>query len=492
MSLEHLPESWKVKVVERIRPSTRRERAQWIQNAHYNLFNLRTDQVYIDLMTDSGTGAMSDQQWAALMMGDETYAGSASFFRLQERVTEIFGFDYVLPVHQGRAAENALFAAFVKAGNVIPGNALFDTTRALIECRDAHAVNCSIDEALQINCRHPFKGNVDIEKLQRILNKNSGNVPMIVVTATCNRSGGQPVSIANLRQVRELADKHGIPVVIDSARFAENAWFIQKREPGYATKTIREIVREMYQLADAMIMSGKRDGLVNIGGLLATRHQAWFDKTSNFVILFEGFKTYGGLAGRDMDAFAVGLDEVTDPNYLDSRIRQVHRLGQMLIDAGIPIQQPVGGHTIVVDAAAFLPNVRRQEYVAQTLAVELYVEAGVRGVELGTLLNDRDPVTGKERLADAEFLRLAVPRRVYTSDHLAFVGRGLINIFQRRASITSGFRIVEESKALRHFTVRLQPAQPVDAFGSCMLDAEAERMAPQASHLEKIGVASRI
>lgn len=470
MCSAHLSESWKVKVVERIRPSTRQQREQWIRSAHYNLFNLRAEQVYIDLLTDSGTGAMSDQQWAALMMGDETYAGSASFFRLRRKVTEIFGFEHVLPVHQGRAAENALFSALIKNGNVVPGNSHFDTTRAHIEYRDAHAVGCSMDESFQISCQHPFKGNVDLAKLEDVITRNPGNVPMIVITVTCNNSGGQPVSIGNLRQVRELADRHDIPIVIDSARFAENAWFIRQRENGYASKTIREIVCEMYQLADAMVMSGKKDGLVNIGGFLATRHQSWFDKASGFVILFEGFTTYGGLAGRDMDALAVGLDEVTDLNYLDTRMEQVHRLGQMLSEANIPIQHPVGGHAIVIDAAAFLPGVPREQYVAQTLAVELYVEVGVRGVELGTLFNDRDPTTGKERYADAEFIRLAIPRRVYTNAHLTVVGQGLIDIFQRRATITTGFRIVDESKMLRHFTVRLK------RVGSIPLRADEEQV----------------
>ncbi|KJZ69586.1 Putative beta-eliminating lyase [Hirsutella minnesotensis 3608] len=425
-------------MVERIRPSTREERLQWITESHFNLFNLHGDQVYIDLLTDSGTGAMSDQQWAAIMKGDETYAGSSSFLRLRDKVKEIFGFDYVLPVHQGRAAENALFSAFVGAGNIVPGNSHFDTTRAHIENRGAHAYDCSLEEAFRPDREHPFKGNVDIDKLDTVLKSNQGNVPMIVVTATCNKSGGQPVSLSNLRRVKELADIHGIPLVIDSARFAENAWFIREREPGYADKSIKSIVREMYQLADAMIMSGKKDGLVNIGGLLATRHQIWYDRVSSYVILFEGFTTYGGLAGRDMEAFAVGLGEVTDSHYLDSRIGQVHRLGRMLIEAGIPIQRPIGGHAIIVDATTFLPYVPREEYPAQTLAVELYVEAGVRGVEIGTLLNDRDPCTGEQRYAQTEFLRLAIPRRVYTNDHLAVVGSGLKNVFARRASITVG------------------------------------------------------
>lgn len=451
-----LPEAWRVKVVERIRPSTRDEREEWISSVGYNLFNLRSDQVFIDLLTDSGTGAMSDCQWSALMRGDETYAGSASFYRLQDIIQELFGFEFMLPVHQGRAAENALFSALVKDGNVIPGNSHFDTTRAHIEYRKAVAVDCPIAEAFQVDCYHPFKGNLDLEKLEAVLEANIGNVPFIVVTITCNKSGGQPVSLENIREVSALAKKYGVPVVMDSARFAENAWFIKQREAGYKDCSIKDIVREVYEYADGMVMSGKKDALVNIGGFLATKHKSWYDDAANYVILHEGFKTYGGLAGRDMDAMAVGLDEVTDIDYLNCRIGQVHRLGQNLLEAGVPAQQPIGGHAVVVDASAFLPRVPKEEFVAQTLAVELYLEAGVRGVEIGTLLMDRDPNTGENRFASAEFLRLAIPRRVYSNDQLALVSNALIDLYSRRFMIRRGFNIVEEAKTLRHFTLRLE------------------------------------
>lgn len=445
-------------MVERIHPSLREEREAWIRGVDYNLFALRGSQVYIDLLTDSGTGAMSDCQWAALMRGDETYAGSKSFDRLEDQVKKVFGFDHVLPVHQGRAAEHVLFTTLVKEGDIVPANSHFDTTRAHIESRRAHAVDCPINEAACIDSCHPFKGNVDLGKLQNLLADKHDQIPFIIMTLTCNKSGGQPVSLDNIHHVKQLADKYGISVVFDSARFAENAWFIQQREEGYKDKPIKDIVREMHAYADAMMMSAKKDGLVNIGGILATRHRKWFDDASKFVILYEGFKTYGGLAGRDLDALAVGLDEVTDVDYLRCRIGQVHRLGQMLIDAGIPVQQPIGGHAIVIDASTFLPNVPKEEYPAQKLGVELYIEGGVRGVELGTILNGRDPTTQMERYAEVDFLRLAIPRRVYTNDHLFTVGQALINVYGRRASITRGFRIVEETETLRHFTVRLRQA----------------------------------
>jgi tryptophanase len=450
-------ENYKIKMVEQIYQSTREQREKWIDEAHYNLFNLRSDQVFIDLLTDSGTGAMSDRQWGALMTGDESYAGSSSFHHLKDKVKEIFGFDYFLPVHQGRAAENVLFSVLVKEGQVVPGNSHFDTTKGHIEFRKAKAIDCTIDEAFDTNGGHPFKGNIDIEKLTKVLESHTKEqVPFIIVTLTCNSSGGQPVSMQNLRQVRETADQYGIPVIFDSARFAENAWFIQSREEGYADKSIREIVAEMYQYADGMTMSSKKDGIVNIGGILAMRNENWYKQAMVFNIMYEGFNTYGGMAGRDMNALAVGLDEVTSGDYLENRIRQVHYLGNQLIDAGIPVQKPLGGHAVFVDAKSFLPRVPKEEYVAQTLAIELYLEAGVRGVEVGTLLADRDPATKQNRYPKLEFLRLAIPRRTYTNNHMDVVATGLINIFERRNSIQSGFQIVEEAPIMRHFTVKLK------------------------------------
>ncbi len=451
-------ENYRIKMVEPIYRSTRKEREKWIKQADYNLFNLPSEHVFIDLLTDSGTGAMSDRQWGALMTGDESYAGSSSYFNLKKQVKEIFGFDHFLPVHQGRAAENVLFSVLVKKGDVVPGNSHFDTTKGHIEFRKAKAIDCSVDEAFDTNGNHPFKGNIDLEKLSQVLESYPHEqVPMIIVTLTCNSSGGQPVSLANLREVRQLADRYEIPVIFDSARFAENAWFIQNREPGYQDKTIREIVREMYELADGMTMSSKKDGIVNIGGILAMHHEDWFQQASVYNIMYEGFNTYGGMAGRDMNALAVGLDEVTSADYLENRIRQVHYLGNQLINMGIPVQNPLGGHAVFVDAKRFLTQVPKEQFIAQTLAIELYLEAGVRGVEVGTLLADRDPVTKENRYPKLEFLRLAIPRRTYTNNHMDVVAAGLKNIFDRRESITSGFQITQEAPIMRHFTVKLKP-----------------------------------
>ncbi len=451
-------ENYRIKMVEPIYRSTRKEREEWIKQADYNLFNLPSEHVFIDLLTDSGTGAMSDRQWGALMTGDESYAGSSSYFNLKKQVKEIFGFDHFLPVHQGRAAENVLFSVLVKKGDVVPGNSHFDTTKGHIEFRKAKAIDCSVDEAFDTNGNHPFKGNIDLEKLSQVLESYPHEqVPMIIVTLTCNSSGGQPVSLANLREVRQLADRYEIPVIFDSARFAENAWFIQNREPGYQDKTIREIVREMYELADGMTMSSKKDGIVNIGGILAMHHEDWFQQASVYNIMYEGFNTYGGMAGRDMNALAVGLDEVTSADYLENRIRQVHYLGNQLINMGIPVQNPLGGHAVFVDAKRFLTQVPKEQFIAQTLAIELYLEAGVRGVEVGTLLADRDPVTKENRYPKLEFLRLAIPRRTYTNNHMDVVAAGLKNIFDRRESITSGFQITQEAPIMRHFTVKLKP-----------------------------------
>lgn len=450
-------ENYKIKMVEPIYRSTREEREKWINQAHYNLFNLKSEQVFVDLLTDSGTGAMSDRQWAALMTGDESYAGSSSYYHLKDKVKEIFGFDYFLPVHQGRAAENVLFSVLVKDGQFVPGNSHFDTTKGHIEFRKATAVDCTIDEAFDTNGMHPFKGNIDIGKLTAVLEKHPREqVPMIIVTLTCNSSGGQPVSMENLREIRQVADQYQIPMIFDSARFAENAWFIQSREPGYQDRSIREIVSEMYQYADGMTMSSKKDGIVNIGGILAMRSKDWYEQASVYNILFEGFVTYGGMAGRDMNALAIGLDEVTSGAYLENRIRQVHYLGNKLIELGIPVQKPLGGHAVFVDAKRFLNRVPKEEFVAQTLAVELYLEAGVRGVEVGTLLADRDPQSKENRYPQLEFLRLAIPRRTYTNNHMDVVVAGLKNIFDRRNSITRGLKIMEEAPIMRHFTVKLQ------------------------------------
>ncbi|HPR84528.1 MAG TPA: tryptophanase [Prolixibacteraceae bacterium] len=452
-------ENYKIKMVEPIYRSTREQRVKWIADANYNLFNLSSDKVYIDLLTDSGTGAMSDRQWAAIMTGDESYAGSSSFYHLKEKIDSIFGFEYVLPTHQGRAAENVLFSVLLKEGDLVPGNSHFDTTKGHIEYRKAKAIDCTIDEAFNTDSTFPFKGNVDLKKLEQVFMQSpEKRIPAMIMTITCNSSGGQPVSMKNLREVKQLASKYGVPVIFDSARFAENAWFIQQREAGYADKTIKEIVREMFSFADAMTMSSKKDGIVNIGGFIAMKDQDLFDKASTFNIMYEGFVTYGGMAGRDMNALAVGLDEVTTNDFLDTRINQVQYLGNKLIEYGIPIQHPVGGHAVFVDAKKFLPNVPKEEFIAQTLAIILYLEAGVRGVEVGTLLADRDPETRDNRYPKLEFLRLAIPRRTYTNNHMDVVAAGLKNIYDIRDEIRSGLIIKKEASIMRHFTVSLEKA----------------------------------
>ena len=450
-------ENFRIKMVEPIFRSTRQERELWLREARYNLFNLKSEQVYIDLLTDSGTGAMSDRQWAELMLGDESYAGASSYYKLKSAIQEIFGFPYFLPTHQGRAAENVLMSTLVKEGDIIPGNSHFDTTKGHIEFRRATAIDCTIKEAFDTSLLHPFKGNIDTEKLEEVLKSYPRErIPMIIVTVTCNTSGGQPVSMQNLREVKAIADRYGIPVCFDSARFAENAYFIKLREPGYSEKSIREIVAEMYSYADMATMSAKKDGIVNMGGFIGFRDEELFRRASTFNIMFEGFITYGGMSGRDMNALAAGLRESTTFEYLQTRIKQVEYLGQRLHDFGIPIQQPVGGHAVFVDALKFLPHVPREEYVAQTLALELYLEAGVRGVEIGTLLADRDPVTRQDRYPALETVRLAIPRRVYTNNHMDVVAVAIKNIWDRRHEIRRGYRIVWEAPIMRHFTVQLE------------------------------------
>ena len=451
-------ESWRIKMVEPIRTSTREEREEWIMAAHYNVFQLPAEQVYIDLLTDSGTGAMSDRQWAAMMTGDESYAGARSFFKMKDTIERITGFPIVVPTHQGRAAENVLFSALVKEGDVVPGNSHFDTTKGHIESRKAFAVDCTIDEARDTQLEHPFKGNVDIAKLEKAVSENEGRVPFIIVTVTNNTAGGQPVSMANLRAVRELADRHGLRVIFDSARFAENAYFIKTREEGYADKSIKEIVREMFSLADGMTMSAKKDAIVNMGGFFATRHKDWAEGAQRFSIPFEGYLTYGGMNGRDMEALAVGLDENTEFDNLYTRIHQVEYLAKRLDEFGIPYQRPAGGHAIFVDASKILTNVPKEEFPAQTLTVELYREAGIRGCEIGYILADRDPVTRENRFGGLDLLRLAIPRRTYTDNHMNVVAVALKNVYDRRNEITRGVKITWEAPLMRHFTVQLAPA----------------------------------
>ncbi len=450
-------ESYRIKMVEPIYRSTRKQREEWIKQANYNLFNLKSEQVYIDLLTDSGTGAMSDNQWAALMKGDESYAGSSSYYNLKNAIKNIFGFEHFLPTHQGRAAENVLFSVLVKKGDVVPGNSHFDTTKGHIEYRNAKAVDCTIDEAFDIESLNPFKGDIDLIKLESVYSAyHSEQIPMVIVTLTCNTSGGQPVSMQNLRDVHALSKKYGVKVVFDSARFAENAWFIKDREEEFKNTSIKEIVTEMFSYADAMTMSSKKDGIVNIGGFMAMNEEELYKQASVFNIMYEGFNTYGGMAGRDMNALAVGLDEVTNEHYLENRIQQVAYLGNRLIEWTIPVQKPIGGHAVFVDAKRFLRYVPKEEYIAQTLAIELYLEAGVRGVEVGTLLADRDPETKQNRYPKLEMLRLAIPRRTYTNNHMDVVAVALKNIFDRRDAITHGYKIKSEAPIMRHFSVVLE------------------------------------
>lgn len=453
-------ESYRIKMVENLKKSTREERERWIKDANYNLFNLKSEHVYIDLLTDSGTGAMSDKQWAAIMEGDESYAGASSFYNLKASIKDITGFDYVLPTHQGRAAENVLFSAIVKPGDYLPGNSHFDTTKGHIEYRKAHAIDCTIDAASDTELEIPFKGNMDLDKLEAVLKAHPADqIPAVVLTITNNTAGGQPVSMANIKGVAELCHKYGVKLMIDSARFAENAYFIKTREEGYADKSIKEICREIYSYADYMTMSAKKDGIVNIGGFLAFKEEADMQKCQMFSIMYEGYLTYGGMAGRDMNALAQGLQESMDYDYLCTRIGQVAYLASKLDEYGIPYQRPAGGHAIFVDAKKILVNVPKEEFQAQTLGVELYLEGGVRGVEIGAILADRDPETGENRYPRLELLRLAIARRVYTNNHMDYIAAALKNVYDRRESITHGYRIVKELPVMRHFTVQLEKVE---------------------------------
>ncbi len=450
-------EPYKIKVVEPVYRSTREEREKWIKETRYNLFGLRSDRVFIDLLTDSGTGAMSHYQWSEIMLGDESYAGSLSYFKLKEVINNLLGMPHFIPAHQGRAAENVLFSATIKEGDIVPGNSHFDTTKGHIEFRRAVAVDCTIDESFNTELYHPFKGNIDPEKLETVFKKYPADkIPMCIVTLTCNTSGGQPVSMQNIKDVSALCKKYNVPVIFDAARFAENAYFIKTREEGYSDKSIKEIVGEMFSYADGATMSSKKDAIVNIGGFLAMRNEDLFKKASTYCIMFEGYLTYGGLAGRDLGALAQGLMEGTEFDYLEARIGQVEYLGEKLKSYNIPIQQPTGGHAVFVDAKKFLPNVPKEQYQAQTLAVELYLEGGVRGVEIGTILADRDPETRENRYPALELLRLAIPRRVYTNNHMDYIAASLANVYEKRESINKGFKITYEAPIMRHFTVKLE------------------------------------
>jgi len=447
-------EPFRIHAVEPIRMTTRDERGDRLRQAGFNLFRLRAEDVAIDLLTDSGTGAMSRDQWAGIMQGDESYAGSPSYYRFEAAVKELFPFEHVIPTHQGRAAERILFSQLGGAGRTVPNNSHFDTTRANVEFTGAEALDLLVPEGLDPASDHPFKGNMDLAALERVL--ESRDVPVVFVTVTNNSGGGQPVSLENLRGVRALCDRFGVPLFLDACRFAENAWFVKQREPGQGERSIPDIVREMASYADGMTMSAKKDPLGNIGGWLALDDDALAERCRTMLILTEGFPTYGGLAGRDLEAIARGLEEVVDEDYLRYRIRSTAYLGEALHEAGVPVVRPIGGHAVFLDARALLPHVAPLEYPGQSLAVALYREGGIRSCEIGTVMFGRRP-DGTERPAPMDLVRLAIPRRTYTQSHVDYVIEVVTWVAQRAAEL-GGMRIVDEPPQLRHFTARFEPA----------------------------------
>src|SRR5579864_6086752 len=456
MAFRTIIEPFRIHSVEPLRMTTPRHRKKAIRAAGYNLFALHSDDVIIDLLTDSGTGAMSRDQWAGVQRGDESYAGSPSYYRFLESVQDLFPFKHVIPTHQGRAAEKILFTAIGGPGKVVPNNTHFDTTRANVEFTGAEAVDLVCDEGKDPAAVHPFKGNMDTRRLEQLLEARPGDVPVVFVTVTNNSGGGQPVSLANLRSVREVCTRHGVPLFLDACRFAENAWFIREREPGQQRRNVRDIVREIASLADGMTMSAKKDGLANIGGWLAMNDDEWASRCRNLLILTEGFPTYGGLAGRDLEAIAQGLREVVQHDYLQYRVRSTEYLGEALTHVDIPIVQPPGGHAIYIDARALLPHIDPLQYPGQALAVALYETGGIRSCEIGTVMFGRQP-DGSERAADMDLVRLAIPRRTYTQSHIDYVIAVCEDVASRAADLP-GYRIIDEPPALRHFTARFEPA----------------------------------
>jgi len=450
-------EPFRIKSVEPIRQTSREQRRKLLEAAGYNLFLIASDDILIDLLTDSGTNAMSTEQWAALMRGDESYAGSPSFQRFKDSVQSIMGFRHVVPTHQGRAAERILFTVMCKKGDVVPNNTHFDTTRANCEFTGAEALDLPAPEALEPSLQHPFKGNMDVARLEHAIERvGASRVPLVMITVTNNSGGGQPVSMANIRAVKAVCARHKIPLYIDACRFAENAYFIKLREPGYAQKTPLEIAREMFSLADGCTMSAKKDAIVNIGGFLCTNDDNLAEAQRNLLILTEGFPTYGGLAGRDLEAIAVGLHEALQEDYLHYRIASTAYLGNHIAAEGVPIVQPPGGHAIYVDARAFLPHIPPAQFPGVALAAELYLEGGIRSVEIGTLMFGRRDEHGVEHIGPMDLLRLAIPRRVYTQSHIDYCVEIILDVWRRRREIR-GLELIYQAPLLRHFTARLRP-----------------------------------
>jgi tyrosine phenol-lyase len=449
-------EPWKIKMVEPITLGTRETRERAVAEAGYNTFLLRSEDVYIDLLTDSGTSAMSDRQWAGMMLGDEAYAGSRNFYHLEANVQKYYGYKYVVPTHQGRGAEHLISRALIEPGDVIPGNMYFTTTRAHQELQGGTFVDVIIDEAHDPQNEHPFKGNFDLGKLQAVIDKHGAEkIPYVSLAGTVNMAGGQPVSMENVRQVKALCDRHGIALYLDATRMAENAFFIQEREPGYADKSVAEILKEFCSYTDGAWMSAKKDSLVNIGGWLAVNSQDVYDIASNWVVVFEGLHTYGGMAGRDMEALAIGIEEQVQDDHMRSRIGQVRYLGGLLEDWGIPIVRPIGGHAIFLDAKRFYPDMPQDEFPAQTLAAELYLDSGIRAMERGIVSAGRNPQTGDHNRPKLELVRLTIPRRVYTQAHMDVTAEAVKAVYDSRAG-TRGLRMVYEPKYLRFFQARFE------------------------------------
>ena len=454
-------EPFRIKSVEPIRMTSREERQSYIKAVHYNLFALDSEHVLIDLLTDSGTSAMSAAQWAGIMRGDESYAGSPSFHSFENAIKDLMPFEHIIPTHQGRAAERILFSIITDSTQKIPSNTHFDTTRANVEATGAQAVDLVIQEGLDPASVHPFKGNIDLDRLDQFLVEHKNQVPIVMITVTNNSGGGQPVSMENIKGARAICDRHGIPLFLDACRFAENAYFIKLREPGYENSSVKEIVREMFSYADGMTMSAKKDALVNIGGWLAMNDDSWAQKARNILILTEGFPTYGGLAGRDLEAIAIGLEEVIDEDYLQYRLASTQYLGDALQSIGIPLITPVGGHAVYVDAARLLPHIPPLSYPGQALAVALYEVGGIRSCEIGSIMFGRQP-DGSESPANMELVRLAIPRRVYTQSHIDYVIECFEEVYHHKDELV-GYEITKEPPALRHFTAHFAPLKHVIA-----------------------------